>query len=258
MGVRHTLGILGLALLCQGCGLTATITRNLVIDPAHFDRFTDGFARKIRDTRLADEAWEQAAGVGGPYSKHYARGFKEAYIDFMSNGGHESYSDVPLLPPRSYWRVFYQSPEGNEAIQDWFAGWRHGVAMAKQSGYRNYVILPTTMPPEETGRKDGAPPRPRPPEAAPKAPEPKPEAPKPEAPKPEEGPKRPALTEPPKPPPSDAPKRPTLDEPPKPPAPTPPPPTPPRPVLPEPTKPGGDGPKPPEEATGTLNLPAPW
>jgi len=246
MGVRHTLGILGLALLCQGCGLTATITRNLVVDPIHFDRFTDGFARNIRDNRLADDAWEQAASIGGPYSRHYARGFKEGYVDYLSNGGHESYSDVPLLPPRSYWRVYYQSPEGNEAIQDWFAGWRHGVAMAKQSGYRNYVVVPTTMPPEDSGRKDGLPPKPRPTEekpkpSEPKPTEPKPEAPKPEAPKPGEAPQRPTLTDPPKPPPADVPKRPTLEDPPKPPT---------------PTKP--EGPKPPEEETRTLKLSDPW
>lgn len=244
MGVRHCLGLIGLTLLCQGCGLAINVTRNLVVDPAHFDRFTDHFARKIRDNRLADDAWEQASSIGGPYSRHYARGFKEGFVDYLSEGGHPSYSDVPLLPPRRYWRFYYQSPEGNEAIQDWFAGWRHGVAMAKQSGYRNFVVLPTTLPAEDSARKDGTPPKPPitsegKPETKPESkPETKPAPPPEEKPKPEEVPQRPKITEPP----GEAPPRPKLVDPP-------PASSPPKPDAPKP-----DAPKPPAEDPGTLLL----
>src|SRR5256885_13183468 len=39
----------------------------------------------------------------------------------------------PPLPPRSYWKTQYESPEGREAVRDWFAGFRFGVAADRKS-----------------------------------------------------------------------------------------------------------------------------
>ena len=252
MRVRHVLLIVGLALMGQGAGQTASIPRNLSIDPSHFDRYTDGMARHIRDGRLADDAWAEASNIGGPYSKHYARGFREGFIDFLNDGGHVSLGDVPLVPPRSYWRVFYQSPEGNLAIRDWYDGWRHGVAMARQSGYRDLTVLPTTVPVLDDGGKDGVSREPRRPEPPAPLPQPKEEPTVPpvvepemptrppvaDPPKPSDTPTRPPVIDPPKP--TDVPPRPPVSDPPRPPVGTPP-----RPPVTDPPKPSDVPPRPP-------------
>ncbi len=134
-----------IVLLLPGCGLSKYITKNVFIDPVHFDYNSDNVFRHIRDKRWAEEAWQRVAD-STPFvlSKHYRRGFEEGYIDYLNNGGS---GEPPLSPPRRYWALFYQSPEGNEAIQDWFAGFRHGAAVAKESGYRDLVVIPTHIPP---------------------------------------------------------------------------------------------------------------
>lgn len=133
--------LVGIAVL-PGCSMSRNALYNTVVGPLHFERYSDEFWRRVRDKNLAEEAWERAQGMAPqPYSKHYARGFKEGYVNYLTGGD----GNTPLVPPRRYWSFFYQSPEGNEAIQDWFAGWRHGDAVAKESGYRHLVIIPTTL-----------------------------------------------------------------------------------------------------------------
>ncbi len=88
------------------------------------------------------ETWDEICTRDGDvYSRHYRRGFFDGFKDFMDAGGS---GDPPTLPPRSYWRIYYQNPEGHEAIQDWFEGWRHGASIARASGVRDYVTLPVS------------------------------------------------------------------------------------------------------------------
>lgn len=134
--------VLLLTAALPGCTMGTVFLDNVAIDPLHYMRNADDVLRKCHDECLANEAWDRAQHQAPqPYSRHYARGFKEAYVDYLMGGD----GNTPLVPPRRYWSFFYQSPEGYEAMQDWFAGWRHGNAMAKESGYRNLVIIPANF-----------------------------------------------------------------------------------------------------------------
>lgn len=134
--------------LSSGCGLYKQLASNLVIEPLQWDRYTDGIGRHLRDKSLADEAWDEIClRDGDAYSRHYRRGFYAGFEDYMNDGGT---GDPPVLPPRGYWRLYYQNPEGHEAIQDWFEGFRHGASVARASGLRGYVTVPlSSVPPKE-------------------------------------------------------------------------------------------------------------
>ncbi len=67
-------------------------------------------------------------------------------MDYLYAGGS---GEPPLLPPKKYQSFRYENPQGAQAIRDWFAGFRRGAAAAAASGYRNYVVVPSTT----TGRR---------------------------------------------------------------------------------------------------------
>ncbi len=77
-----------------------TVSHNVVIDPLHFEGYSDAFIRNCRDSHLAEVAWTRAQESSPqPYSRHYARGFKEGYVYFLDGGGDGA---TPLIPPRRY------------------------------------------------------------------------------------------------------------------------------------------------------------
>jgi len=146
MKMKLTLSILGVCLLGQGCGPIALATRSLVIEPIHYCLTTHNILEMHRNYKLAEESWETItnAAPGHVYSSDYADGFKEGFADYLYAGGT---GEPPPLPPRHYWRSKYETPQGHQAIEDWFDGYRHGVAMAQQSGYRQWVTIPSSVPP---------------------------------------------------------------------------------------------------------------
>jgi hypothetical protein len=142
-------------LLLPGCSVADKLVNNLIIEPAHYDRYTDNWARCLRDKDLAHEAWYEVCGRDGDiYSRHYYRGFIEGFRDYLDQGGT---GEPPVLPPRSYWRLYYQTPEGHAAIQDWFTGFRHGADIARASGVRELVVVPiSSVPPSEISDISGS------------------------------------------------------------------------------------------------------
>jgi hypothetical protein len=60
----------------------------------------------------------------------------------------------PPVPPNQYRRKRYMTPEGVAAVEDWYAGFRHGAATAMASGLRNLVVIPVQCPPK-FGPDDG-------------------------------------------------------------------------------------------------------
>jgi hypothetical protein len=143
--MKSALGILGLCLLGQGCGPLASATRNLVIDPIHYCQTVDDILEHHRDYKLAADSWETIAKVdpGHTYSPDYVKGFKDGFADYLYAGGS---GEPPPLPPRYYWKARYETAEGHQAIQDWFAGYRLGAAVAQESGYREWVTIPSSLP----------------------------------------------------------------------------------------------------------------
>ncbi|AWM39616.1 hypothetical protein GobsT_20380 [Gemmata obscuriglobus] len=126
--------------------------RNLTEKPiAHHDERK--FTRMVE--RRAKDAWEQVCGSSGwRHSDPYGHGFREGFVDYVEAGGT---GEPPYLPPFRYRLTKYRTTEGLRAIEDWYAGFRHGAAVARGSGLRelNYIPLPGPAIPVDA---HGAPP----------------------------------------------------------------------------------------------------
>jgi len=95
----------------------------------------DCFEQK-RNQRLAEAAWQQVVmECGDTFGPNYACGFKFGFGEYLYRGTCEP----PAVPPIKLRSLKYQSAEGCEAVAQWRAGFRHGVSVARESGYRNYV-----------------------------------------------------------------------------------------------------------------------
>jgi hypothetical protein len=118
-------------------------------------RYTEEYLEKARNCKLADVAWKQVEQQdnGQAYSKDYACGFKMGYCDYLFAGGT---GEPPALPPCTYWGLCNETPAGIQAMQDWFAGFRHGAAAARASGKRELVIIPMNL--KNTGSPSPPPP----------------------------------------------------------------------------------------------------
>jgi hypothetical protein len=138
MRSKLILGMTGLCLFAAGCRLAGDITDNLVFTTC---LASDECQAKIYYHHLAGVAWAdfRAADPGHAYSADFANGFKEGFADYLDAGDDGGQRQ---LPPLKYWKIRYQNPEGRSAIDGWFAGFRTGAAVAKNSGYRDFVILP--------------------------------------------------------------------------------------------------------------------
>jgi hypothetical protein len=104
-----------------------------------------------RNRKLADRAWEQTRKrfPEAKPSSDYACGFKAGYADYLDAGGT---GEPPGVPPACYRLECYETPEGQQAIQDWFAGFRHGAAEARASGLRDTIVVPVSALPVRPGR----------------------------------------------------------------------------------------------------------
>jgi hypothetical protein len=131
--------IIGITLLCplaSGCSLAKITWRNLTYECL---LAKEECLEKARFCKLAEEAWAKCqAHNPQPYSKDYADGFKAGFIDYIDAGDNP---DPAWLLPKCYQKLRYETPEGHQAMQDWFAGFRQGEAAAKESGYRDLLIL---------------------------------------------------------------------------------------------------------------------
>lgn len=102
-------------------------------DERKFTKFVEG---------RAAEAWEQLCRSSGrKHSDPYGDGFREGFVDYVEAGGT---GEPPYLPPFRYRLTKYRTADGIRAVEEWYAGFRHGAAVARESGLRelNYVPLP--------------------------------------------------------------------------------------------------------------------
>jgi hypothetical protein len=138
MGARFSRAVVGLVLLCPGC-MFGEATHVL---SSRVHQAVEGCAERRRNAQWAEEAWVAVVRCAGPgLSEDYARGFKNGFADFLYFGRGEP----PPLPPEHYRGLKYQTPQGYRAIEDWFAGYRHGAAAAAQSGKRELVTGPSSL-----------------------------------------------------------------------------------------------------------------
>lgn len=110
---------------------------------AQFQEVKQDMLSTSRNRHLAKVAWQSVADqfAGQPYVEHFERGFLEGYFDVAQGGD----GCVPAFPPRRYWSVYYQSPQGQQMILAWFAGYAEGARVAEQDGVRNFTMIPTSI-----------------------------------------------------------------------------------------------------------------
>lgn len=140
--MRRIMVIVGLSIMAcgHGCQLIHDGTRNLIVESAA--EYTLECGEFKRNQTLAEQAWHQVQ-QGGDHqisSADYAIGFKQGFIDYLNAGGN---GEAPPVPPRYYWGLRYETPQGYRSIQDWYAGFAHGSAAAHDSGYRQFVVIPS-------------------------------------------------------------------------------------------------------------------
>jgi hypothetical protein len=143
MRVPFTVWLVGLSCLCSGCSLFSDSAGLLTYK---MRQAVDDCFEQLRNQRWAALAWDQVC-QGNPcrqYTDDYARGFKYGFADYLYQGGT---GEPPLVAPGPYRGLRYQTATGYLAIQDWFAGYRHGAAAARQSGLRCWVTGPTSLRP---------------------------------------------------------------------------------------------------------------
>lgn len=136
-----SLFVILLAVGSSGCGLIRTGTS--VVTHRTWEALED-CAEKQRNDKWAQQAWKEAtAACGeGAFSRHYAKGFKEGFASFLYRGGN---GEPPPVAPFEYHKLQYQTPQGYQATLDWFAGYRHGAAYARDGGFRELVTGPSAL-----------------------------------------------------------------------------------------------------------------
>jgi hypothetical protein len=131
-------GVCGLLLACAtGCGVFRSGTEVLTTTTV---QAVSDCLEQHRNRQWADGVWDDliAHNPGIAPSADYERGFKAGFADYLYRGGPV---ELPALPPWRYRWLKYRSPEGAAAVRDWFAGYRYGAAVVRDSGLRRWVTV---------------------------------------------------------------------------------------------------------------------
>ena len=134
-------------LLCPLSGGCADLfhigTRNLLYE-AHLEK--DSQIEQLYFRHLAQQAWAdlQANCPGKNHSTDYVCGFRDGYVDYLYAGGN---GEPPALLPKRYLRFREQRNHGCQGLMDWYAGFRHGAAVAFDSGIRKSLVIALPQPP---------------------------------------------------------------------------------------------------------------
>jgi hypothetical protein len=127
-----------LLFLGSGCSFMPYVGRNLsytTADTVHECWF------HAQLERAADDAWKRvhADDAHGQTSAAFADGFRQGYVGYVDGDGD---GEPPTAPPRYYRSTLLRTTAGQQAILDWFAGYRMGADVARQEGLRELVVVP--------------------------------------------------------------------------------------------------------------------
>jgi hypothetical protein len=135
------LSVVALSIFGSGCTLVSDATSLTVFE---MRECLQDHLESARNRKWAARAWEEveACNPQRGYSADYAQGFKDGFESYLFRGGN---GEPPAFPPRNYRQVRYQTPQGYQAIEDWFAGFRHGATAARESGQRRWITGPSAL-----------------------------------------------------------------------------------------------------------------
>ncbi len=127
-----------------GCSPFQLANRTLHQELNQYPRLTDGKISCREYGRWAEEEWSLVAAEAGdlPVSLDYKSGFLQGFVDHVYAGGRVS---PPTMPPRRYWRLPFRNEQGQAAIRQWYSGFEHVAQVAKQKGYRDRAIIPSSL-----------------------------------------------------------------------------------------------------------------
>ena len=144
MRIKRLVCVVGLCTVFAGCSMYESGVRTMVTDPCSYCIHDQEHLRS-----KATIAWPRRSGAK---SRRTARA--NSFPAIMRGASRtvlliiwtrEEPGEPPALPPRDYWNEHHAYPEGRQAIQDWFAGFRHGAAVARASGCRQYAVIPSSV-----------------------------------------------------------------------------------------------------------------
>lgn len=124
-----------------GCSYVYYGAQNLISGP--YDVMQEcAFRCRIRTE--AQATWREICRQQGRGSSAaYARGFEDGFVDYVDAAGT---GEPPAAAPIHLRRGLLHSDRGQADIEDWFAGFRHGVSVARASGLRERVVMPIALP----------------------------------------------------------------------------------------------------------------
>jgi hypothetical protein len=96
--------------------------------------------------KLANRAWQEVSDQqpNQAFSAAYAHGFRHGFSDSVERNG---IPEPPATPPCWYRYPALRTPEQQQKIEDWYAGFRHGAQVAQEQRWREGVIVPIARPP---------------------------------------------------------------------------------------------------------------
>jgi len=127
-----------------GCSPWQLAKRTLYGELAEFPRVTDGRISCQQYQRWAKLEWKKIVeqNTGEPFSSDYASGFIQGFVDMVYAGGEVR---TPAVPAMRYWGIGYKNSEGKRATENWFNGFDHGARVAKENGYRERAVIPSSV-----------------------------------------------------------------------------------------------------------------
>jgi hypothetical protein len=127
----------------SGCGVTKELCR-YTWEQLEYHEIADECLSTAKYRHLAQADLDQYAASNPEcrLSQDFAAGFIDGFVDYVNEGP----GGTPTIPPRCYWKVFHENPEGHDAALDWLHGFRAGAVAAEQSGYREFAIVPVAPP----------------------------------------------------------------------------------------------------------------
>lgn len=124
-----------------GCAFVGYNAQNVISDPYNAIQEC-AFRSRLR--LLAKETWRNIEKDGDKrFSPTYVKGFEDGFVDFIDA---DSPGDIPAAAPNHLRRRLLQSETGHQEIEDWFAGFRHGVDAARTTGLREKYVMPISQP----------------------------------------------------------------------------------------------------------------
>lgn len=92
----------------------------------------------LLDTAKRAYQCEAQAPSVNKYSRHFERGWKQAYYNVAKGLG----TCPPSSPPEAYWSHKYKNPDGCRKIAAWYEGYRLGAAAAQRDCQHLFSDVP--------------------------------------------------------------------------------------------------------------------